>query len=113
MDDIEKHLHFLRQRIRAFAEAKAQRIYLEHFRKSKKAMLINKAEIKGIKTAQERDSYARTQPEYLEVLDGLRVAIENEAKLGLEIETCKLKIEVWRTKESSKRAEMMGYGNRG
>ena len=110
--DIEKALHFLRTNAQAYAEAKANRIYLSEFRKSKKALLMISAEQQGKRTSQERESYAYGHQEYVQLLEGLKVAIEVEEKLSLDIERAKLMVEVWRTNESTKRAEMAGYGNR-
>ena len=71
---IEKELHFLKVNAEKYAEAKGMAEYLKEFRKAKKAMLINEAELKGRKTQQERESYAYSHSEYIELLEGLKVA---------------------------------------
>ena len=57
---------FILKNAPSFAKAKAQRVYLEEFRKSKKALLMKDALAKGIEAAnaQEREAYA--DPEYLQ-----------------------------------------------
>jgi hypothetical protein len=45
-------------------------------------------------------------PKYIEVLNGLRVAVENEEKLRWLMVAAQVKVEVWRSYEASKRAEM-------
>lgn len=105
MRDEEQLLHYIRENAKAYAEAKAQAVYLDHYRKSKLAMLINEAEKKGIKTAQERDSYAREHIEYIELLKGLSAAIEKETYLGLMIKGCWAKIDIWRTQQANERKE--------
>ena len=65
----------------AYAQAKAQRVYLEEFRKSKKALMMKDALTRGIEAAnaQEREAYAH--PEYIALLEGLAAAIEKEETL--------------------------------
>jgi hypothetical protein len=112
-DEIERPLHFIREKAKEYAQAKANRIYLSEFRKSKKALLMVIAEQKtGKSTVSERENFAYSHPEYIELLEGLKVAIEIEEHLSLDIEAAKLSIELYRTKKATERAEMMGYGNR-
>ncbi|MBB5414082.1 hypothetical protein [Paraburkholderia atlantica] len=103
--NIFRALDFIRDNAPAYAQAKAQRVYLENFRKSKKALLMRAAEIKGHKTAaiQEREAYA--DPEYIETLAALQIATEEEERLRWLITAAEAKIEAWRTIESTRRAE--------
>jgi len=73
---IERRLTELREISRQYAKAKAEAEYLEHFRKSKHAILMREAEKEGYKTsaAQEREAYAH--PEYVQLLDGYKTAVE-------------------------------------
>ncbi len=98
-------LNFIRDHAPAFAKAKSERIYLEEFRKSKKALCMRSAEEAGHKTGamQEREAYAHA--EYLGVLHGLRAAVEEEERLRWLIVAAQAKIEVWRTIEANRRAE--------
>lgn len=102
---IFRALNFIRDNAPAYAKAKAERVYLENFRKSKKAMLMQKAETEGYTSAalQERQAYA--DPEYIELLSGLQVAVEEEEKYRWLMTGAELKIEVHRTMEASRRAE--------
>ena len=74
MEDIDpnKAVDFLLKNAKLFAKAKSERVYLEEFRKSKKALLMQEAFMAGVETmaAQERDAYART--EYQDLLKGLK-----------------------------------------
>ena len=99
MQDIEKALEFMRDNSKPLAEAKAQRVYLEQFRKSKKAILVQ--EVKG--TIQERDAYAYAHPEYLALLEGLREAVEEEEKLRWLMVAAQAKVEVWRSQQANNR----------
>lgn len=103
--NIFKCLDYLRDNAPLYAKAKADRVYLEEFRKSLKALEMAKAETVGAKSAatQERDAYA--SPEYIAHLEGLRVAVENEEILKWRMTAAQAKIEVWRTIESSRRYE--------
>lgn len=85
-----------------FADAKAQRVYLEEFRKSKKALLM-KQSIEGALGAQERDAYAHA--EYVELLKGLRQAIEIEEKLRWDLIAAQARVDIWRTEQANLRLE--------
>lgn len=103
--NIFRSLDFIRDNAPAYAKAKAERVYLEEFRKSKKALLMRDAEIAGHKSAaaQEREAYA--DPDYLVVLEGLKAAVEQEETLRWLIVGAQAKIEAWRTIEANRRAE--------
>ena len=109
-EEIERPLTYIRNNAAKFAQAKSDRVYLEQFRKSKKAMLFIQAEKAGIKTVAEREAWAYAHPEYLQVLEGLQVAVENEEKLRLLIEAAKLKINLYQTRQADSRAERKAYG---
>jgi hypothetical protein len=98
-------LDFLRDNASTMASAKADRVQLEEFRKSKKALLMQKAETEGHKSAaiQERQAYA--DPEYIEFLNTLAAAVEKEEKMRWLMKTAELKIECWRSLESTRRIE--------
>ncbi|MDW9244812.1 hypothetical protein [Burkholderia cepacia] len=103
--NIFRCLDFIRDNAQPYAKAKAQRVYLENFRKSKKALLMRDAELRGHKTAamQEREAYA--DPGYVEVLEALQAATEEEERLRWMIVAAEAKIEAWRTIEATRRAE--------
>lgn len=98
-------LDFLRDNAKAFANAKSQRTYLDEYRKTKKALCMRDAEIKGAKSAatQERDAYSN--PEYIELLEAIKIAVAEEERLKWLMIAAQAKIEVWRTIESSRRYE--------
>lgn len=104
--DIEKELHYLKEVAGRYAKYKAQSEYLKEFRKSKKAMLINDALKKGIKTAQERESYAYSNQEYIDLLNGLKIATEESERLRMMIKACEIQIDAKKTQEIRDMAEM-------
>jgi hypothetical protein len=101
----EDHAEAIRDKATNYAKAKARRVYLEEFRRTKKALLMKDALKRGIEAANAQDREALADPEYQEVLDGLSVAIEIEEKLKWELESHRLDIEIWRTKEATNRMQ--------
>jgi hypothetical protein len=95
----------IREKAPHYGEAKAQRVYLEEFRKSQKALLMRDALEMGFEAAnaQEREAYA--DPIYAKLLRGLAAAIEKEETLKWEIEAARLDIEIWRTREATNRMQ--------
>ena len=100
-----KAVDFIRDNAAAFGKAKSNRVFLEEFRKSKKALLMKDALLKGIKAAnsQEREAYA--DPEYEKLLKGLAEAIEIEETLKWQMTAASIKIEIWRTEEATNRMQ--------
>ena len=85
-----------------FAKAKAERIYIEEYRKSLKAILMKRS-LESAIGAQEREAYAHQ--EYIELLEGLRDAVEVEEKLRWDMIAAQARVEVWRSQEASNRAQ--------
>lgn len=108
-EQIEKRMGELRATSRAYAKAKAQYDYLEDFKKSKVAILMKAAELKGFKTSAAQEREALAHDEYLELLKGLQVANEEAERLRWELKLSEIASEIWRTNESTRRAEMRGY----
>lgn len=89
-----------------FAKAKAERTYLEEYRKSLKALLMQEAQVDGHQTAaaQEREAYADDR--YQVLLQGLKAAVEAEEEVRWGLVAAQARIDVWRSQESSKRQEI-------
>jgi hypothetical protein len=94
---------FLLKNAGLFSKAKAERIYLEEFRKSKKALLMQEALFRGVEaiSAQERDAYAH--PDYKNLLEGLKEAVEIEEKLKYQLIGAQLRVDIWRTNQANNR----------
>ena len=103
--DIFRALDWIRDHAQEMADAKATRVQIEEFRKSKKALLMRDAESRGFTTSagQEREAYAH--PDYIKLLDGLKEAVANEERLRWLMVAAQLRCEVWRSLESSRRFE--------
>lgn len=107
---IERRLTELRETAKKYAEAFAQREYLDEFKKSKLAMLMKTAERNGFTTAAAQEREARAHADYLALLDGLKVATEAAEALRWELKIAEIGAEVWRTKQATARAERRAYG---
>ena len=100
--DPHKAVDYIIANAKKFAKAKAERIYLEEYRKSLKAILM-KGSMENAVNAQEREAYS--DPEYVELLKGLREAVEVEEEIRWGLVAAQARIEVWRSMEATNRAE--------
>lgn len=98
--DPDRAVDFIIANAGKFAAAKAQRVYLEEFRKSKKALLMAQSTDKA---AVAREQYAYAHEDYLGLLGGLKAAVEVEEELKWRLEAARIRVEIWRTKEASNR----------
>lgn len=101
----EESTQAIRDKAPKYGEAKAQRVYLEEFRKSKKAMLMREALLNGIDAASHQEREAYSSPEYQKLLEGLAAAVEKEETLRWELESYRLEIEIFRTREATNRMQ--------
>jgi len=97
-----KAVDFIIAHASKFAKAKADRVYLEEFRKSKKALLMNESPEKAVSA---REQFAYSHPDYIAVLEGIRAAIEVEEKLRWDLVAAQARVEIWRSQEATARAE--------
>jgi len=100
--DPHEAVDYILRHAKQFAKAKAERTYIEHYRKSLKAILMKKSNESAI-GAQEREAYAH--PEMLELIRGLQAAVEIEEKLKWDITAAELRVEIWRTEQANNRQE--------
>ena len=96
----QRAVDFLIEHSRQYAQAKADRVHLEHFRKSKKALLMNQCTEKAIAS---REQYAYSHPEYIALLEGLREAVRVEETLRWRLTAAQLRVEVWRSENANNR----------
>jgi hypothetical protein len=100
--DPNKAVDYILANAGKFAAAKANRVYLEEFRKSKKAILMSECVEKA---ANAREQYAYSHADYLALLDGLKASIEVEEKLRWDLIGAQARIEIWRTQEATNRQQ--------
>lgn len=101
-DDVERALDRLRFQAGNAAKAKADRIYLEEFRKTIKANVMQKHLDKPV-SAQEREAYS--SPEYAKHLMVMRDAIEKDETMRWQMVAAQAVIEAWRTCSANQRGE--------
>ena len=99
----------IREKAPAYGEAKAQRVYLEEFKRSKRALLMKDSLLLGEKAVNAQEREALADPEYLQLLKGLAVAIEREETLRWQLEAARLEIEIWRTRQASERLQIRSH----
>jgi len=108
--DIERELEEYRSLTDQYATAKANRTYIEEFKKSKVALLMKRAERENHKSAAAQEREALAAEEYQQLLLGLQSAVEAEERLKYEIRRIEMSIEVWRTLRADERTERRAYG---
>jgi hypothetical protein len=87
-----------------YAQAKANCVYLDEYRKTVKAQCMQAAESAGHRSsaAQEREAYAA--PQYIAHLEAIRAAHEAAEALRWRLVAAQQAVEVWRSLEASGRA---------
>jgi hypothetical protein len=94
MENFESRIEAMGKDIAPYAKAKAERTYIEQFRKSKKAMLMQES---NGKTIADREAYAYSHPEYLALLEGLKSAVHEEERTKFALEKFKIEFSHWQT----------------
>lgn len=105
-EQAEEAVEFLRRNAKAAAQAKAERIYMEEFRKTVKSTLMNDLIGESI-GAQER--YAYSHAKYAAHLDAMRTAVENDEEKRWLMVAAQARIEAWRSMNANARAEGRAY----
>lgn len=99
--DPESYIQLIQDTAPRLAKAKAERVYLEEYRKSLKAILMKESTAKTA-VLQEADAYSNEQ--YLKHLEALKTAVHGEEALRWRMVAAQAAIEVWRSREASNRA---------
>jgi hypothetical protein len=100
MSDANDAVDYIYTNAPLYAQAKANRVYLEEFRKSKKALLMNESDATA---ATAREQYAYSHPDYQALITGLKAAVEVEETLKWRMEAAKIRTELWRTESANNR----------
>ena len=105
----EKHAEFIGNFASNYAQAKSSRIGIELKLKTTKAHLMQQAFASGVRqvAAQERDALAN--PDYTLLIDELILAVKDEETLKFQLESSRLHIDVWRTREASERLAIRSH----
>jgi hypothetical protein len=108
--DIEELIERFRQLADRYAPARANREYLDEYKKSMLAMLMKDAERNGFNSGVAQEREARASEGYLKLLDDLKTAVMEEEKIRYHLKAVELEIEIYRTKSANERAERRAYG---
>lgn len=98
-NEIEKAIDFLVKSASEAGQTRANRLYLEEFRKSLKAQIMSQNQDLPV-NAQEREAYRNDA--YLTHLEAMKEAIQEDEKMRFLIDAAKVKISVWQTMEKMK-----------
>jgi hypothetical protein len=104
LDDIDifETLEYIKRTAPKYAKAKADRIFMEEFRKSLKASLMA-TQVGDPVNAQERYAYAHH--EYTRHLEAMQIAIQQEEEYRWKLVAAQALVEVWRSLSANQRAE--------
>ena len=105
-DDVEKAVEYLRVNARIAAQARAERIYCEEFRKTVKASIMRENQHLPL-GAQEAIAY--TDDRYTTHLQAMREAIEKDEYHRWMLTAAEAKISAWQTMCRNQRAEGKAY----
>jgi len=105
MSDSNPHkaVQFLIDTAPLYSRAKASRMFLDEFRKSRKAQLMAQA---GTEVLGKQETFAYAHPEYIQILEGIKEAVELEERYRWLMTAAQARIEVWRTEQYSARMEI-------
>jgi len=102
MNEPTKAIQYLIDTAPLYAKAKSDRMYLEEFRKSRKAQLMGQA---GTEVLGKQETFAYAHQDYIQILEGIREAVEREERFRWLMTAAQARIEVWRTEQYSARIE--------
>lgn len=105
-EDVDKAVEYLRTNARPAAQAKANRMYAEEYRKVVKAQIMREHMMDPL-GGQERNAYA--DPRYKQHLEAVREAVEKDEYNRWMMSAAEAKIEAWRTQQANQRAEGKAY----
>lgn len=100
-DEVQKAVDFLRDNAPNAAKCKAERIYLEEYRKSLKAIIMTNWTDLPV-SAQERQAYQSEV--YVDHLRAMKTAVFEDEKQRFLMKAAEAKIEAWRSMNANMRA---------
>ncbi len=103
MNEPTKAIQYLIDTAPLYAKAKADRMYLEEFRKSRKAQLMSQA---GTEVLGKQETFAYAHQDYIGILEGIRQAVETEEKYRWLMTAAQARISVWQTEQYKARLEV-------
>jgi hypothetical protein len=98
--DPNKAIEFIIKQSGIYAQAKANRVYIENYLRSAKSKMMMESTATSI-AAKEMEAYATD--DYIALLDGLKEAVETEEKLRWQLIAAQERVQIWRTQEATNR----------
>lgn len=105
-EEIDEALEFLRSNARKAAQCRAERAYMEEYRRVVRAEVMREAMGESL-GAQESRAYADSR--YKKHLKAMQAAIEADEYHRWMMVSAQAKIEAWRTQQANLRAEGKAY----
>ena len=99
--DANEAVNFIYNTAPKYAKAKAERTRLEEYRKVKKSLLMNECDAQAVNA---KEIYAYSHPEYQQVIDGIGVAVEQEATLFWQLKAAEMRVDIFRTESANNRS---------
>ncbi len=103
MSNPSKAIQYIIDTAPLYAQAKANRIYLEEYRKTKKAQLMKQSEETVLG---KQEIYAYSHLDYETLLKGLEQAVMEEEKYRWLLIAAQARVEVWKAEQYTNRAEL-------
>ena len=100
--DPNKCVAYIMENAPKFAEAKAERVFIENYLRTVKSRLMSQEE----GTLGNKEAYAYAHADYEVQLRGLQAATQKEENLKFMLLAAQMRFDTWKTQEYSKRAEM-------
>lgn len=100
--DPNKAIDYMTKNAPEYAQAKADRVFIENYLRTVKSRLMNQEE----GTLGNKEAFAYAHPDYVLQLNALKIATEKEEHIKYMLKAAELRVEVWRTTEYTKRAEL-------
>lgn len=99
--DPNEAINFMIKNSEAYANAKAQVVYLTEYRKTVKAIGFQRS-LKNTMAEKEADAY--TTAEYTSCVEGLKEAVAEAERLRWMLVAAQARVDVYRTQEASNRS---------
>lgn len=99
--DVERAVYWLAQNAPAIAQARAEMVFADEYRKSLKAMLMAESNLEANNA---KETWAYAHPKYVEHLQEIKRTVLNYEKMRAMREAASMKIEAWRSMNANYRA---------
>jgi hypothetical protein len=103
--DPQKALRTIAAQAPLHAQAKANRVYMEEYRKTLKAQLMAQAAQEGSGSLGAQEVYAYAHPNYKAHLEAIREAVEADERFRWLQVTADARIRAWQTQAATRRAQ--------